>query len=161
LRDDLENAFIGLHVSAENANLSELAKVECVIAGGALEAGIDVLSLAPARLDAMAAGVKSRQPGHGDVAGSIDFRSVRWFGEIYSFTANQAPVVKLLYEHWLAGTPDVGDDTLLSAVDPESPPARVRVLFRDHPAWEVMIVAGGTRGTHRLADSPQENSTRA
>jgi len=70
---------------------------------------------------------------------------------IYSFTTNQAPVVRLLYEHWQAGTPDVGDETLLFSVDPEAPPARLSTLFRDHPAWGTMIVAGGSKGTHRLS----------
>jgi len=85
-----------------------------------------------------------------DVVPSTDFRSVRWFGEVYSFTANQAPVVKLLFEHWELGAPDVGDDTLLSAVDLEAPPARLAVLFRKHPAWGTMIVPGGTKGTRQL-----------
>ncbi|QDU95186.1 hypothetical protein Pla8534_29980 [Lignipirellula cremea] len=85
------------------------------------------------------------------VAHSVDFRSLQWFGTPYTFTANQAPVVRLLYEHWKTGTPEVGDETLLSAVDPEAPPARIDTLFRDHPAWGVMIVRGSTKGTRRLA----------
>jgi hypothetical protein len=84
-------------------------------------------------------------PKHGD-----DFRSVRWRGQSYSFTAKQAPAVKLLWQNYHQGTPDVGDETLLLAVDPEAPPANLRTLFRDHPAWGTMIVAGGSKGTHRL-----------
>lgn len=91
-------------------------------------------------------------------AHSTDFRSVNWFGQSFSFTANQAPVVQLLYENWQAGTPDVGDETLLAAVDPEAPPARIATLFRGHPAWGNMIVAGGSKGTRRLADREPENS---
>jgi hypothetical protein len=87
---------------------------------------------------------------------SIDFRSVRWFGKEYTFTANQALVVKVLWQHWEAGTPDVGDETLLEAVDREAPPARLDVLFRKHPAWRVMVVPGETKGTHRLAE-PEKN----
>jgi hypothetical protein len=90
-------------------------------------------------------------PTESDVAHSIDFRSMRWSGTVYSFTANQAPVVRLLYEHWQGGTPDVGDETLLFSVDPEAPPARLSTLFRNHPAWGTMIVAGGSKGTHRLS----------
>jgi len=89
---------------------------------------------------------------------STDFRSLRWSGAVYSFTANQAAVVKLLLENWESGTPDVGDETLLHAVDPESPPARLSTLFRDHPAWGAMIVAGGTKGTHRLAEPDDKNT---
>ena len=81
-----------------------------------------------------------------------DFRSVRCGGTSYHFTANQAPVVKLLYEHWLRGTPDVGDETLLNAVDPEAPPKRIGGLFRNCPAWGTIIVRGKTKGTHRLVD---------
>ncbi len=87
-----------------------------------------------------------------DTAHSPDFRSLRWFGEVYSFTANQAPVVKCLYENWENGTPDVGDETLLSAVDHDAPPARLSVLFRKHPAWNTLIVLGETKGTKRLAE---------
>ena len=90
----------------------------------------------------------------GDVVHSIDFRSARWSGTPYSFTASQATVVRVLHENWDAGTPDVGDETLLDAVDPEAPPARLSTLFRDHPAWGTMIVPGGTKGTRRLDDPP-------
>jgi hypothetical protein len=93
-----------------------------------------------------------------DAVHSTDFRSVRWFGSGYSFTANQAAVVKLLFENWKSRTPDVGDETLLLAVDPEAPPARLSTLFRDHPAWGAMIVAGGTKGTHRLAEPDDKNT---
>jgi len=95
--------------------------------------------------------IAERTPAGSDVAHSIDFRSVRRFGTVYSFTTNQAPVVRQLYEHWQAGTPDVGDETLLFSVDPEAPPARLSTLFRDHPAWGTMIVAGGSKGTRRLS----------
>jgi hypothetical protein len=86
------------------------------------------------------------------IAHSPDFRSVRWADEEFSFTVNQAPVVRLLHENWQSGTPDVGDETLLSEVDPEAPPARLSVLFRDHPAWGTLIVSGGTKGSHRFTD---------
>ncbi|TWU06881.1 hypothetical protein CA54_52830 [Symmachiella macrocystis] len=85
-------------------------------------------------------------------AASTDFRSMWWGGNLYSFTVNQAPVMRLLYENWKAGTPDVGDETLLLAVDPEAPPARLSTLFRDHCAWGTLIVPGGSKGSHRLAE---------
>jgi hypothetical protein len=87
-----------------------------------------------------------------DAAHSDDFRSVRWYGKTYSFTAKQAPAVMLLWENWAKGTPDVGDETLLLAVDHDAPPAKLSYLFRRHPAWTTVIVAGGTKGTHRLAE---------
>jgi len=101
-------------------------------------------------LEADAAGeTKAAEP---TAAHSTDFRSVRWCGELYSFTASQAAVVRVLYANWKVGTPDVGDETLLAAVDPEAPPARLFTLFRSHPAWGTMIVQGGSKGTHRIAD---------
>ena len=86
------------------------------------------------------------------IAHSTDFRSVKWSGEQYSFTANQAVVVRLLFTNLESETPDVGDETLLYKVDPEAPPARLNVLFRDHPAWGTMIIPGATKGTHRMAE---------
>jgi hypothetical protein len=83
---------------------------------------------------------------------SDDFRSVKWLGVQYFFSANQAPVVRVLWEHWKRGTPDVGDTTLLSAVDPEAPPSRLNALFRNNSAWGTLIVPGETKGTHRLRD---------
>ncbi len=106
----------------------------------------------PAR--AAALGIKTGM-GDNDVGHSDDFRSLKWFGETYSFTVNQAPVVKMLYENWQNGTPDVGNETLLSAVDHEFPPERLSVLFRDHPAWGTIIVSGTTKGTRKL-QSPQK-----
>jgi hypothetical protein len=83
---------------------------------------------------------------------SPDFRSVGWFGTVHSFTAGQARVVETLWNAWEQGTPDVGDETLLKAVDHEAPPASLRNLFRNHPAWGTMIVSGGSKGAHRLAE---------
>ncbi len=117
----------------------------------------DLKRLADDRQDS--AGARPVEPATGadDVVCSTDFRSVRWFGALYSFTPKQAPVVRLLVENFRAGTPDVGDETLLLAVDPEAPPARLSTLFRDHAAWGTMIVAGGSKGTHRLRKPAEEN----
>ncbi|MCI0351197.1 MAG: hypothetical protein L0Z53_17375 [Acidobacteriales bacterium] len=83
---------------------------------------------------------------------SPDFRSVRWYGTCYSFTANQASVVGTLWASWEQGTPDVGDETLLKAADHEAPPRSLRDVFRDHPAWGTMIVSAGSKGSHRLTE---------
>ena len=85
-------------------------------------------------------------------AHSPDFRSVKWYGETYSFTASQAAVVRVLWEAWKQGTPDVGNQTLAAAVDEADKDRSVRDLFRDNPAWNSMIVAGGSKGSHRLAE---------
>lgn len=87
-----------------------------------------------------------------ETAHAPDFRSVRWFGKRYEFTANQAAAVRVLWQAWKNGTPDVGDETILAAIDHEAPPERLNVQFRGHAAWNTMIVAGATKGTHRLRE---------
>jgi hypothetical protein len=93
---------------------------------------------------------------------SIDCRCVRWgLGEPFTFSKNQAAVVKLLHEHLLAGTPDVGGDTLLS--EAEISQNRLDTVFRDshgssHEAWGTMIVPGSSKGTYRLA--PPKSASR-
>jgi hypothetical protein len=114
--------------------------------GKARDADVEKLARAAERLSAIVKPTLS-QPAH-----SPDFRSVNWFGTIYSFTANQAAVVRVLWEAWEAGTPEVGDETLLRAVDEEAPPDRLANLFRGHPAWGAMIVTGGSKGSRRLAE---------
>lgn len=80
---------------------------------------------------------------------SPDFRSVHWFGNDYSFTATQAACVGVLWREWEDGTPDVGDATLLEAVDSRT--GRIVDVFRGNGAWGTMIVPGETKGTRRLS----------
>ncbi len=81
---------------------------------------------------------------------SPDYRSVRWDGEDYHFTANQAACVQQLWEAWENGTPDVGDETLLATAGADS--KRLRDVFKDNEVWGKVIVEGKTKGTHRIAD---------
>jgi hypothetical protein len=84
---------------------------------------------------------------------SLDFRSARVGGVSYSFTPNQATIVKALWEAWERGAPDVGQETLLELADSDN--NRLRDLFRAnnrlHPAWGTLIVPGASRGTFCLA----------
>jgi len=91
------------------------------------------------------------------------YRSVSWYGEIYTFTATQAAIVGILAEAYEAKTPDVDAEMLVGegAFSQEaiktkrgkaSAAHRVRDLFRNNPAWGTMIVPGGTRGTYQLKD---------
>ncbi len=80
---------------------------------------------------------------------SIDFRSVHWFGTDYSFTANQAAAVKILWQAWENGTPDIGGDTLAAEIDSES--KRAQDIFKNHPAYGKMIRSGQSKGSYRLA----------
>ena len=82
---------------------------------------------------------------------SEDFRSLRWFGRSYRFTANQAPVVRVLYDHFMRGVPDLSTETLLSAIDPEGPPERLDTVFRGSDAWGTIIVSE-SKGTRRLSE---------
>lgn len=84
-----------------------------------------------------------------EIAHSDDFRSVCWFGTNYSFTSQQAEVVRILWQAYKAQTPDV-DAALLLSDFTGCAAHRVRDLFRKCPAWKTMIVLGGSRGTYRL-----------
>lgn len=80
---------------------------------------------------------------------SPDFRSVHWHGDDYAFSPTQAAVVRVLWEAWEGGVPDVGQVTLLEAAGSDS--ERLRSVFTGHPAWAVLIVAGTSKGSYRLA----------
>lgn len=92
-----------------------------------------------------------KKPNH-----SLDFRSVSWFGNFYTFTATQAAIVRLLWESWKQGTPEISDALLLTKAE-ASNQARLSDLFKKnglaHPAWSTMIVEGSTRGTRRLQET--------
>lgn len=88
---------------------------------------------------------------------SVDFASVLWFGQSYSFTASQAHIVRLLWEAWRNGTPNMRQETLLARVGSEGD--RLANLFRDHPAWNTLIVPGGAKGTFRLQEPMAEPTT--
>lgn len=102
-----------------------------------------------------------------DAVHSPDFRSVRWFGELYSFTFNESVVVQVLWTAWEQGTPDVSHCTLREAIEeleksslPQSRErigdrAKLKNVFRSKggkKAWGTLVVAGETRGTYRLAE---------
>ena len=84
---------------------------------------------------------------------SEDYHSVRWSGETYTFTHQQAAIVALLWQAWENGTPDLGQDYLLE--NSRSAAGRVRDIFKQregqHPAWGTMIVESPKRkGVYRL-----------
>lgn len=83
-------------------------------------------------------------------AHSPDFRSVSWFSKSYSFTATQAACIKVLWEAWEQGTPEMGEPAILAEAESNSP--RMRDIFRNSPAWENLIVPGSTKGSFRLKE---------
>jgi hypothetical protein len=78
-----------------------------------------------------------------------DYRDVWWDGANHKFTATQAAVVKVLWEAYDHGTPEIGQETILEAAGSDA--KRLADLFKGHAAWDTMIVEGTTRGTRRLA----------
>ncbi len=85
---------------------------------------------------------------------SPDFRSVHWYGVDYTFTSSQAAVVKVLWDAWENGTPDVSTSYLMESADLLS--NRLVDTFRNNSAWGTLVVDGATKGSKRLAD-PQES----
>lgn len=79
---------------------------------------------------------------------SPDFRGVHWYGTEYTFTPTQAAVVRILWEAFEKGTPEVGGVSLLDSAG--SSCERLRDVFRKHPAWDTMIVKGTRRGSYCL-----------
>lgn len=74
--------------------------------------------------------VQSRLDPKLPTAHSLDFRSVRWFGEEYTFTKTQAACLKVMWEAWEQGTPDLDQQTILNEADADS--KRLVDVFRDH-----------------------------
>lgn len=76
------------------------------------------------------------------------FRSVCWCGVVYSLTGTQAAIVRILWESWEHGAPEVSADHLLESVDSQT--GRLRDLFARNPAWGNLIVPGTSKGTWKL-----------
>lgn len=88
------------------------------------------------------------------VAHSPDFRWVTWFGTDYQFTPTQAHIVATLWKAWRERTYDVGHSFLLDEAGSEV--SRLLDAFKKHPAWKTMIIEGTTKGTARLASTPDD-----
>ncbi|GMU37709.1 MAG: hypothetical protein EDS66_12215 [Planctomycetota bacterium] len=159
LRDEAEDpdvkAYPDLrtHVRVTAAGRTELARLRMNLA-----ASVQPATAGAARSEAAGNGA-GNNGGEAGAKGagnprrhSPDFRSVHWDGVDYAFTANQAAIVKQLWEAYENGTPDVGGDTLL--VNAESDTRRMADVFKKHSAWGTMIVEGSTKGTYRLAPDP-------
>lgn len=93
----------------------------------------------------------------GKISHSDDFTSINWFGEPFSLTRMQAASIKLLWEHYERGTPDLSGDTILERIGSSGreDKERNRNLFqyifkRNKTAWNTLIIRGKTKGTYRL-----------
>jgi hypothetical protein len=68
--------------------------------------------------------------------------------------------VRILWDAWENGTPDVGEKEIFALMEVECQPKSQRLsgLFarpKKHPAWDTMIRRGATRGTRRLSPPDQ------
>jgi hypothetical protein len=81
-----------------------------------------------------------------------DFRSVIWFGHYFTFTPMQAAAVKILWEAWERGLPDVPQQYILTEIESDS--AKLQYLFKKSPAYRKMIVQGARSGYYRLQELP-------
>ena len=125
--------------------LEERAVVVATLADDALNlaptVGQCIARLAPA----------SKIAGHDPVSGlrwGVGFHSVVSKGVSYEFSTQSGAVVEILFEAWKNGTPFIHQSHLLERAG--SGGQELRDLFRDHPAWGVLIISGPTRGTFGL-----------
>lgn len=77
------------------------------------------------------------------------YRSVLWDGACYTFTATQARAVEALWNAAEEGTPEMHQSDVLDAANSDQ--LSLSMVFRGHPAWNVMIVRGTGKGMFRLA----------
>ena len=89
-----------------------------------------------------------------DCEHSPDFRSVRWFGKGYSFSAIQSDAVEVLWEAWENATPEVGQSYILQKIGSDCD--HLKDVFKRHEAWGTMIQPGPKRGAFRLAEIPRK-----
>ena len=79
---------------------------------------------------------------------SADYRRVDWRGKRFRFTPMQSHVVRLLHEEFKRGGGELGDVWLLERSG--STGKYLRDIFRRHCAWGTLIIAGESKGTHKL-----------
>lgn len=95
-----------------------------------------------------------RRSAYSQISHSPDFRTLQWHSDTYHFSPTQARCISILFSAWERKHDAVSQETILTQA--ESDARRLRDLFRGHPAWGNLIVAGSTRGTFRLASRAKE-----
>jgi hypothetical protein len=97
---------------------------------------------------------------------SLDFTSVDWFGQRYTFRpGQQAKAIELLWAEWVRGDFCLSEKTIGDRIGSSSDNFRLLLLFESsklpskknpsrrretHPAWGVMIVRAGA-GLYKLS----------
>jgi hypothetical protein len=80
---------------------------------------------------------------------SEDYRSIKYKGILHRVTRNQATIVKLLHKAHINGTPALGKEVLLAAIEAET--SRVRDSFKGSRLWGTLVVTNRSpRGTYQL-----------
>jgi hypothetical protein len=151
LTAELLERWIRQVLDADDCNIS-LAGVLNMDLRGFIDALDEVTAKGNGNRQRSPAGRTTKQAIHSD-----DFRSVVWYGTQYTFTENQAPRVKLLWQNWERGTPDVGRQILLDAAS-DSTGEHVCHVFRNCPAWRTMIVSA-KKGSYRLQEPGKPTPT--
>lgn len=82
---------------------------------------------------------------------SEDYSTVLWQGLSYAFSPSQARAVEILWKAYENGTPDVHQASIHERIGSSSESQRLRDIFKNHPAWGTMIVAGEGKGMFRLS----------
>lgn len=76
------------------------------------------------------------------------YTSVRWNGEEFHFSPNQASVIRLLHESYQQGVGEMSQHLLLTEIESKS--RRLRDVLRRSGAWGTLVVHGERKGTFRL-----------
>lgn len=84
---------------------------------------------------------------------SADFRSVRWFGKDFSFSAGQAIIVQQLWTAWQNGTRRVSKAVLLETADLAG--ESVKDVLKRNEAWGMMIQTDN-KGAYWLQEPEEE-----
>ena len=131
----------------------KLVKLRLYIGGGAL---VELLPKGLLELEKMAQTapqpdpppISEPSPEPQDFGHSADYRRVDWRGKRFRFSPMQSQVVRLLHEEFKEGRDELGDAVLLEGSD--STGKYLRDIFRRHCAWGTLIIAGESKGTHKL-----------
>ena len=130
-----------------------LVKLRWYIGGGAL---VELLPKGFLELEKMAQTspqpdpppISEPSPEPQEFEHSVDYRRVDWRGKRFHFSPMQSHVVRLLHEEFKEGRDELGAAVLLEGSD--SLGKYLRDIFRRHCAWGTLIIAGESKGTHKL-----------
>jgi hypothetical protein len=91
-------------------------------------------------------GEESGMPATDLATHTEDYRSVRWYGTVYTFTVNQARCIEFLWNEAVKGRTILTQEAIVRKVFDDDIERRLRDVFKGsgsnsmHPAWGTMIV---------------------